>query len=149
MWPPLLTQCDPPFEKSWLRPWPVPVCSQTLSLNGDSKPELCDAGAELYQLSYQSKWEMVLTNCAATNLLRSRLSGCHATLPRKEPFGGALRDIPKDGCSTQPQTDCINGGQKKKCSIVFVLIRPTGLVSKDKIQRKCSFRTRLVGLIST
>ena len=32
------------------------------------------------------------------SLLRSRLSGCHATLPRKELPGGALRDIPKDGC---------------------------------------------------
>ena len=30
-----------------------------------------------------------------SSLLRSRLSGCHATLPRKK---GALRDIPKDGC---------------------------------------------------
>ena len=28
--------------------------------------------------------------------LRSSLSGCHATLPRK--YRGALRDIPKDGC---------------------------------------------------
>ena len=69
----------------------------------------------------------------SSSLLRSRLSGCHATLPRKEqlltfeplsfpdlsqsqlqsyfmelspfhflsplfPFGGALRDIPKDSC---------------------------------------------------
>ena len=35
---------------------------------------------------------------AAISLLRSRLWGRHATRPRKEPFGGALRDIPKDGC---------------------------------------------------
>ena len=36
-----------------------------------------------------------------------------------------------------------------KYSFVFVLIRLTSLVSTDKIQTKCSFRTRLVGLIST
>ena len=30
-----------------------------------------------------------------------------------------------------------------------MLIRLTSLVSTDKIQEKCSFRTRLVGLIST
>ena len=30
------------------------------------------------------------------NLLRNRLSGCHTTLLL--PFGGVLRDIPKDGC---------------------------------------------------
>ena len=30
-----------------------------------------------------------------TSLLHSRLSGCHATL--LPPFGGALRDIPKEG----------------------------------------------------
>ena len=30
-----------------------------------------------------------------------------------------------------------------------MLIRLTSLVSTDKIQKKCSFRTRLVGLIST
>ena len=46
-----------------------------------------------------------------------------------------------------PWTDCINGGQKYY--IVFVLIRPTSLHSTDKIQKKCSFRTRLVGLICT
>ena len=31
------------------------------------------------------------------SLLRSRFSGCHATLPPKN-FGGNLRDIPKNGC---------------------------------------------------
>ena len=36
-----------------------------------------------------------------------------------------------------------------KYSFVFVLIRITNLVSTDKIQKKCSFRMRLVGLIST
>ena len=34
-----------------------------------------------------------------SSLLRSRLSGCHATLARKEvPSAGALRDIPKHAC---------------------------------------------------
>ena len=37
----------------------------------------------------------------------------------------------------------------KKYSFVFVLIRLTSLVGTDKIQKKCFFRTRLVGLIST
>ena len=37
----------------------------------------------------------------------------------------------------------------KKYSFVFVLIRLTSHVSMDKIQKKCSFRMRLVGLIST
>ena len=37
----------------------------------------------------------------------------------------------------------------KKIFFVFVLSRLTSLVSTDKIQKKCSFRTRLVGLIST
>ena len=37
----------------------------------------------------------------------------------------------------------------EKYPIVFVLIRPTSLVSTHKIQKKCSFRTRLVSLIST
>ena len=31
------------------------------------------------------------------SLLRSRFLGCHATLPQRN-FGGALRDIPKNGC---------------------------------------------------
>ena len=39
--------------------------------------------------------------------------------------------------------------EPKKYSFVFVLIRLTSLLSTDKIQKKCSFRTRLVGLIST
>ena len=39
-----------------------------------------------------------LIYCGPSSLLRSRLSGCHATLPRKFFFGGALRDNPKDGC---------------------------------------------------
>ena len=29
-------------------------------LNGDSNPDLCDAGAVLHQLSYQAKWELVV-----------------------------------------------------------------------------------------
>ena len=37
----------------------------------------------------------------------------------------------------------------KKCSFVFVLVSLTSLVSTDKIQKQSSFRTRLVGLIST
>ena len=45
--------------------------------------------------------------------------------------------------------DRLHKWRPKKYSFVFVLIRPTSLVSTDKIQRKCSFRTRLVGLIST
>ena len=28
-------------------------------LNGDSNPDLCDAGAVLHQLSYQANWEQV------------------------------------------------------------------------------------------
>ena len=39
--------------------------------------------------------------------------------------------------------------QPKKYYFVFVLIRLTSLVSMDKIQKKCCFRTRPVGLIST
>jgi len=46
------------------------------------------------------------------------------------------------------KTDCIIGGQKKHY-FVFMLIRLTTLVGTDKVQKKCSFRTRLVGLIST
>ena len=30
-------------------------------LNGDSSPNLCDASAVLYQLSYQANWELVVT----------------------------------------------------------------------------------------
>ena len=44
---------------------------------------------------------MFITLYTKTSLLRIRLSGCHATLPPKGaavPFGGALRDILKDGC---------------------------------------------------
>ena len=29
-------------------------------LNRDSNPDLCDAGAVLYQLSYQANWEQVI-----------------------------------------------------------------------------------------
>ena len=29
-------------------------------LNGDSKPDLCDAGALLHQLRYQVNWELVV-----------------------------------------------------------------------------------------
>ena len=41
---------------------------------------------------------LFLANTARSCLLHSPISGCHATLTGKEPFGGALRDIPKDGC---------------------------------------------------
>ena len=34
-------------------------CSEK-GLNGGSNPDLCDAGAVLYQLSYQAKWEQVV-----------------------------------------------------------------------------------------
>ena len=30
------------------------------SFNGDSNPGLCDAGAVLHQLSYQTNWELVV-----------------------------------------------------------------------------------------
>ena len=30
-------------------------------LNGDPKPDLCNAGAVLYQLSSQANWELVIT----------------------------------------------------------------------------------------
>ena len=29
-------------------------------LNGDSNPDLCDAGAVFYRLSYQANWEQVV-----------------------------------------------------------------------------------------
>ena len=71
----------------------------------------------------------------------------------KSDFKGNLKlnQLFHNHCSATPSsiwTDCINGGQKKY-SFVFVLIRLTSLVIKDKVQKKCSFRTRLVGLIST
>ena len=37
----------------------------------------------------------------------------------------------------------------KKYSFLFMLIRLTSLVGMDKMQKKCSFRTRVVGLVST
>ena len=43
--------------------------------------------------------------------------------------------------SRLPNTNCINNGQKY--SFLFMLIR---LISTDQMQKKCSFRTRLVGL---
>ena len=45
-------------------------------------------------------------------------------------------------------TDCINGG-RKKYPIVLVMIKPTSPVSMGKIQMKCSFRARVLSLIST
>ena len=45
--------------------------------------------------------------------------------------------------------DRMHKWRPKKYSLVFVLIRLTSLVGTYKIQKKCSFRTRLVGLIST
>ena len=45
--------------------------------------------------------------------------------------------------------DRMHKWRPKKYSFVFVLIRLTSLVGTDKIQKKCSFRMRLVGLIST
>ena len=45
--------------------------------------------------------------------------------------------------------DRMHKWRPKKYSFVVVLIRLTSLISTDKIQKKCSFRTRLVGLIST
>ena len=34
--------------------------SENSDLNGDSNPDLCDAGAVLHQLSYQANWEQVV-----------------------------------------------------------------------------------------
>ena len=34
--------------------------SSEKGLNGDLNPDLCDAGAALYQLSYQANWEKVV-----------------------------------------------------------------------------------------
>ena len=46
------------------------------------------------------------------SFLRSRLTGCHVTL--LPPFGGALRDIPKEGCEGDYFfTDC----RVKFCSL--------------------------------
>ena len=45
--------------------------------------------------------------------------------------------------------DRMHKWRPKKYSFVFVLISLTSLVSTDKIQKKSSLRTRLVGLIST
>ena len=45
--------------------------------------------------------------------------------------------------------DRMHKWRPKKYSFVFVLIRLTSLVGTDKIQKKCSFRTSLVGLLST
>ena len=50
---------------------------------------------------------------------------------------------------TNPYKDRMHKWRQKKYSFVFVLISLTSLVSTDIIQRKSSFRTRLVGLIST
>ena len=40
------------------------------------------------------------TRMSSVSLLRNRFLGCHATLRCEQPFlwGGALRDIPKNGC---------------------------------------------------
>ena len=45
--------------------------------------------------------------------------------------------------------DRLHKWRPKKYSFLFMLIRLTRLVGMDKVQKKCSFRTRLVGLIST
>ena len=45
--------------------------------------------------------------------------------------------------------DRMHKWQPKRYSFGFVLIRLTSLFSTDKIKKKSSFRTRLVGLIST
>ena len=45
--------------------------------------------------------------------------------------------------------DRMHKWRPKKYSFVFVLISMTSLVSTDEIQKKTSFRTRLVGLINT
>ena len=50
---------------------------------------------------------------------------------------------------TRQRIDRILKMRPKECSFAFVLVIVTGLVCTDKIQKKCSFRTRLVGLIST
>ena len=42
----------------------------------------------------------------------------------------------------------INGGQRNNFILVFEPIRHTSLVGTNKIQKKCYFRMRLVGLIS-
>ena len=34
--------------------------SENSNLNGDSNPDLCDAGAVLHQLNYQANWEQVV-----------------------------------------------------------------------------------------
>ena len=54
--------------------------------------------------SYCSQFPSSLLIIALDSLLRSRLSGCHATLPRKRE---ALRDIPKDGCEGDYALDCM------------------------------------------
>ena len=47
------------------------------------------------------------------------------------------------------QIDRMHKWRPKKYSFVYVLISLTSLVSTDKIQKKSSFRMRLVGLINT
>ena len=36
------------------------LSSSKKGLNGDSNPDLCDAGVVLHQLSYQANWEQVI-----------------------------------------------------------------------------------------
>ena len=45
--------------------------------------------------------------------------------------------------------DRMHKWRPKKYSFVFVLISLTSLVSTDEVQKKTSFRTRLVALINT
>ena len=44
--------------------------------------------------------------------------------------------------------DRLHKWRPKEYSFLFMLIRLTSLFGTDKIQKKCSFRMRLVGLIS-
>lgn len=36
------------------------ISSEKAGLNGNSKPDLCDAGVMFYDLSYQTNWELVV-----------------------------------------------------------------------------------------
>ena len=81
-----LLQCKP--QSSRLRDFPIcnvhsPIYAQALEKNRAKTIPTCQ----------EFKPKTDARGCRGRScLLRIRLSGCHATL------GGALRDIPKDGC---------------------------------------------------
>ena len=73
-------------------------------------------------------------NYRVNGFLRSRLSGCHATVPptpTHSVFGGVLCDIPKEDCEGDYRVD---DSVRKTRILIFGIRRGTIVVNQDALK---------------